>query len=757
MRVNNKVFLQRKNKIYVLNSEFKTKLQPHFVQSVSLTAGLLQNLAGLGYTLSQGLIDELKRLFPEITEKYCVTILNTCKELRGANVEYKPMYPNFPKQVAEFSDAELFLNAIVHYWSAGVLLPEYEKYEREPLLQKVNYQIIELGTIDEYDSIFANIMASKTSISETDKKDLMEYLEMLIKNNRLDLIPSEIPLKENIALIGEFIFRHCDNEKQAVIVLKKYFKTATDILRLLTAVSGGDVSLATNCKYVSLKRRERRVIIELLNSCGNIEEDMKRYHNHWIRVMEIIHPFEYAKYTETKAVIAFYKLANNHKIKTFSGKVQDAFNNKDWQLAVDLLKQRAGEFARNLDYLLRTVESKKDKNIIINSFKEIAIEVSTPVLLQVKEHFKVRNTNKSDIRVFFPKGNMAKQYCISNELPKIDEKYCQVIVAICENALVEHYKKLDFMGNVYLSEEFKNYIVPFSQRNASNAMKTVVRGSRIPFDNDNGVIRGFIHWTNTNDEDSSGWYGGSGRVDIDLSAVILNEDFEYMEHVSYTNLRSARYKAFHSGDIVNGGSVKDKGVAEFIDIDIDSIVKYGGRYVCFQVYNYTQQNFSTLPNALFGWMNREDCNSGEIFESSTVEQRIDLTQDANIEIPVVFDMVKREAIWMDMGLQYFPDFNRRFGGNNIESNISPVALTIKALIEMNKTNMYDLINLHIKARGIKVDNRDDADIIFDTDTTKPTEIMAVEPYDEEWSFPMLIEKDTPIVTPFDIDEIFTLI
>ena len=44
------------------------------------------------------------------------------------------MYPNFPQQVAEASDAELFVNAILHDISMGSWLPEYEKAPRLPLL-----------------------------------------------------------------------------------------------------------------------------------------------------------------------------------------------------------------------------------------------------------------------------------------------------------------------------------------------------------------------------------------------------------------------------------------------------------------------------------------------------------------------------------------------------------------------------------------------------------------------------------------------
>ena len=46
------------------------------------------------------------------------------------------------------------------------------------------------------------------------------------------------------------------------------------------------------------------------------------------------------------------------------------------------------EFARRLDMLLRNVDS---KNVVINTFKDIANQVSVPVLFQVKQHFTERN------------------------------------------------------------------------------------------------------------------------------------------------------------------------------------------------------------------------------------------------------------------------------------------------------------------------------------------------------------------------------
>ena len=689
----NEILLRRKNKVIIEKGNTDESNKQY-------VATIMANVGNLGYTFSEELYNTLLTLNKEELQKFYLELVPMLKKLVGADVVYKPMYQNFPESVMKADLIDLYINAIVHYWSFGTLLPVEDKQERLPLFEETKVRVLDLGTVEDIHDIFNNLCQSKTSISQTDKEDL----ECIFKNMMVKF-PDEIPLKENVALVGKL---YLENYPLATSKdIQKYFKTATDVLRLITAMSDGDISLATNTKFRSFKRKERRLLLELLQGCGAIEEDMLRYKNKWIRVGEKIHPSEYDEKQFGKVITAFNKLRNGVKIETFGGKVVKAIETENYKNALSLLKKRPGELARKLDHLLRITDN---KNLVINTFKDVASEVSTPVLLQVKEHFAHR-TEKLESRVFFPKGNLARCHCIENTLSDIEEKYCNAIVKICENALVENYKTKDFLGNVYLSEEFKNYIVPFSQRSASKALKTIVRGSRLQIPENTNAFRGFIWWTNTNNDANYGWYG-SGRVDLDLSAAIFDEDWNYMEHVSYTNLRSNKYKSCHSGDITNGGSVDGDGVSEFIDVDIDSVIKYGARYVVYQVYSFTGQKFSDLPHAMFGWMNREDVKSGEIYEPKTVEQKMDLTSQSTVCIPVIFDCVKKEVIWCDMNLS-LDGCHSRCWGNNVESNLYGVAATCYSMVNMSKPNLYDLIDLHIRARGLRVDNKEDADVIFD--------------------------------------------
>lgn len=295
--------------------------------------------------------------------------------------------------------------------------------------------------------------------------------------------------------------------------MRKYIKTATDVLRLITAMSDGDVSLAENTKFRNLKRSERRIIMNLLAGCGNTAEDMNRYAGRWIRVGEKLHPGEFAKNERyTKVVQAFGVIRNDGKIQSFAGKVDAAIASGDVVTVVSLLKKRPGEFARKIDFLLRTFDKDADKKAVIMGFASVAKDVSSTVLLQVREHFINKLDGSDDMRVFFPKGNLARSYYVkNNKTETVSEDAMKMVIAVCESALVNIYGNREFLGKVYIDEALKNYTVPFSLRSAGKTMTAVSRGSRIAIDDGAKIIRPFIWWTNTKDN----------IIDVDLSIAVL--------------------------------------------------------------------------------------------------------------------------------------------------------------------------------------------------------------------------------------------
>lgn len=707
------IILRRKNRVFINDDDMLKSLSAAVGEkNKQIVATMNKNIEVFGYTMSEALFDKLVHMKAKNREVMYNTLVNGLKEITGADRVYNPMYPNFPESVMEKDDFELYFNAIVHYWSFGTLLPYEEKKERVPLFNVAKVKVLEAGSFDDLNDIFNNLCASKTSLSKSDVEDMI-----FILNSAKVTLPDEIPFKENAACVCRLLVdTGVDTDGY---LCRKYIKTATDVLRLVTAMSDGDVSLAENTKFRNLKRGERRIIMNLLAGCGNAAEDMSRYAGRWIRVGEKLHPGEFAKNERyTKAVQAFGVIRNDGKIKSFAGRVDAAVASGDVNTVVSLLKKRPGEFARRIDFLLRTFDKDADRKAVIMSFASVAKDVSSTVLLQVREHFINKLDGSDDMRVFFPKGNLARSYYVKNNKTKtIPEDVMEMVIAVCESTLVNIYGNREFLGKVYIDEALKNYTVPFSLRSAGKTMTAVSRGSRIAIDDSAKIIRPFIWWTNTKDN----------IIDVDLSVAVFADNWDCLEHVSYTNLKSSRFGICHSGDITNGGPVDGEGVAEFIDLDIEKALSAGARYAAFNVYNFSDENFSKMEHAAFGFMTRNDMKSGEIFEPSTVKQRMDLASATTTCIPVIFDLRERVLIWCDMALT--ADHVRAgYGGINVESNLPSVVVTCKAMVDVKKPNLYDLFTFNAKARGVITDNPDEADIRFGLDDNcdvKPSDIDVI--------------------------------
>ena len=682
----NEIFLRRKFKL-VLNRGSSELSLTHL-------ATVTHNIQQLGFMFSAEVLEILSTFSINELADFYSWIAPQLKKLTGADLVCEPMYTNFPTEVMEMSEAELYLNAIFHYIGDAIgvrIMPRSIKKERLPLLDMTDAKIINLGTMQEFSDMFKNLMNANSSISDTDKKDLNWYIKQATGLN--EILPMEVRYKENLTFLAGLVLKHIPEQAGA---LTRLFKTATDVLRFAVTLSEGDVSLAAVTEFKPFKRSERRFLLDLLEGCKTITEDMLRYKGRWIRLGERLHPGEYrARYP--KCMEAFDILRNNRPFATFNSKLESAFKEENLEKAFALLKTRPGELARKLDKLIRMNNNEWEFKTIAQELKKCAPQIATPVLLQVMTHFKHR-LDSNQYRTFLPKGSLAKVWVMDNNKEKISRAFCETIVAICSKILYFRFKELPKLGKVYLDENLKDYLVPFSQRSASAGFKTVVRGSKLPIPAGD-TVRFFIHW-DQNEE--------TGRVDLDLSAVLYDENWGYKGHMSYTHLKSDTYQAYHSGDITSAPN----GAQEFIDLNMPSMVRYGARYLVANVLSYTQQPFNTVPNCHVGWMMRQFPKSGEIFEPSTVVNKLDLTADTTICIPVIIDLVEHKIIAVDLALKRSPRWN------NVENNMRGISATGLAMTSLVKPNLYDLLKLHALARSeYVVRNKEDADVVFSAEET----------------------------------------
>ena len=120
-----KIYFERKNKIII--SEIKIG-EKEVEENNQYIATILKNLENYGYTLDKELIKLLKYLDKEIIIDLYKKIISYIK-IEG---NMTPMYPNFPKQVMEMDEIELYINAIIHYLTLGKYIPQTKKEERFP-------------------------------------------------------------------------------------------------------------------------------------------------------------------------------------------------------------------------------------------------------------------------------------------------------------------------------------------------------------------------------------------------------------------------------------------------------------------------------------------------------------------------------------------------------------------------------------------------------------------------------------------------
>jgi hypothetical protein len=651
------------------------------------------NLDGLGYALSPSLLDACRGLSLAELGRFQRELVAALSRMVGPRRQFEPMYRNFPQQLMEASDAELYFNAILHYWSAGQLFPAQRKKLRLHLKEPPRLKYLDLGTVEEFEGLFGQIASANLSLSEQDKLDLSWFVEEY-KDCVLQLMPESVPQKENAAYLSVLLLKAGVGED----FLRTSLKTATDVLRLSVALSGGDVSLASPTKFGKIGRSQRRFLLGVLEERPNVLEDMLRWKNRWKRLGERLHPREMAS-RYPKTAMAFAVLRNDLPASTFNGRVETALARPDVAAALEELVRRPGDFARRLDQLLRLDELRQEETL--SAFRGVASKVSTPVLLQARDHFSTRG-EPHKIRTFFPKGNVGKAYVRPYRLAPLSQAVADEAASALEEALLERFHALPSLGRTYVDPALRNFPVPFATRSASKALRTLPRGSRLPLP-DSDTLRMFLWWTN-----------GDWRTDIDLSAELMGEGFVHLDTLAYYNLRG--YGCAHSGDIVDA----PYGASEFIDLSLSKLKDVDVRYVAMVLTSFTEQPYVELPECFAGWMTRKAPESGEVYEPRTVMDRMDLTADTKAAIPLVFDLQEGVAIWCDLALRNHPYFV-----NAVGANLKGVALMVRAIVELKKATLYDLLSLHARARGELVEGPEGADTVFSVEAGTPFELERI--------------------------------
>lgn len=671
--MNQELFLRRRTKLHVpAGSGGATRAQ---------VASAVKEVTAFRCVLSEPLIERIGMLSAVELKNWLREVIRVLRRRSGAHVHHRPFYPDFPNQVLEATEAELYLNAVIHYHTLR-RLPPSEQVRPAMLEGNFIHWVIEPGSVSEFEALLEPLVSSRTSLSEEEAADVGWFIRTY-KNDVFRLLPDTIPFREIRALVGGALILHIDDDAQVEAFLEQNVETATDVLRVAIALHGGDVSLATaQTRFGKMKRSMRRKLLRLLDRTPNATEDVMRQAERWKRLAEVLHPGDYAeKYPRAFAAITAAR--RNDPPPSFGSRVETMLAQRQIAALTPVLQDRPGEFARRLDVMLRRAT---EPDAVLDAFAAVAAQVSSPVLLQLLA--QVNAPRPLPLRAFTPKGALAKVFGTADRRESIAPQVLARAAQICENALIARFTLLPPLGRCFIDPALREYRVPLAQRAAAKSLRTLVRGSRLPMP-DTRFIRLFLWWKN-----------GRDRTDIDLSAAFFDTDFVFKEAIAYYNLKG--YGGYHSGDIVDAPN----GASEFIDLDLDVLVKKGVRYVVTSLNSFTWQPYCDLPECFAGWMARADTASGEVFEPRSVVDRIDIASDTSICLPFVMDLEERRMIWADLGLTSSPRWN------NVDNNLSGVSLMLRALVHTPRPDLHTLFDLHVRARGERVASAEQAQRVF---------------------------------------------
>lgn len=736
-----------------------TKVKDRGSKAVATAAGLVALEADVlahGYLVGPRLRDHLAALPPHRLAEVGLALCAALAEIVGGNVPHVPLFRDFPRRIpADTQDLyvrrvfALLLQApqqpcvlcgvrgmvrpispcahlvCENCWDMGnysgcplchrrcdsFLVPDEPATDpRVPLPRRaVVLEMAEDVTGAVYSAV-AKLLERRTPPSPQDRDDLAVMLDFA-GHGDLHWLPAEIPVRETRALVLARLVADPEQRERVPGLLDTHVTTATDLLRLLHVLQGGDAGLVTPPpRRLSPRRRLRRLVLARLDALAfpAVVEDLHRHRTAWLGLAESLHPFEHADafpraatafaalrrtrldvttrfgqvVTETAAqypaIVHFDQSKLRLRVTAHASRVESALERGDLEPALRALKARPGELARRLVALAHRSDGSTD---LVAALGGSAADVSAAVLIAAIGALRAAAW-PAGTRLFLPRGGTARLWTRPDERPRLEAAIAAELERVLVGELLRRAQTLARVPVATLDAELADLMIPFGERTASASLVRLPRGSGRPLP-PGRIVRLFLHWTQPEGK----------RVDLDLSIAIYDETGSFVGWCDYTRLRFGDKAAVHSGDLTSAPA--PLGASEFVDLNLPELRRRGIRYLMMVVFSYNDVPFEAMTDAFAGFMG--DPGRGGPFDAKAVEQRFDLTGNAKVAVPLVVDVQQDRLRWIDAGLSAVGH------GHNVQRNTRTLGRLAVAVEDYfgggRRVSMWELACWHAAARA----------------------------------------------------------
>ena len=668
--------------------------------SIEELATLIKKFEGYGYIFSKELAIAISKEERNVIIDKLKSVIKVIENFKS-DKDYVVFYKNFPDEVINMSEAELYINQILHYW-IGYLPSNSENIIKEDVEPSKLVKATELKLIDDeiIEKLFIDLLSSNVTLSEQYLDDVC-VLTHSKSVEELENYMEYIQMKETLTTLSSYVLR-----KKGVLIGN--FKTATDILRLIAKISGDEL----NNKHIHFAYFSRTELSQLMTKLENLQNpmpDIKRYSKPWHTFFKLYaKKINFNKYPKVRKVADM--LFGDISYITERGKINEqmkklpTMSEEDLDNFVKKFTIFYGDYVREILSLLNKANENQYEKLLIG-LENCVTKVNTRILFQLYD--RVINLQRKDNSVPRLVNSRGKWRRLKESISLSDELLNRVL-QIVEDGIKIQLKEKESLGKVYIDEDYKNIMLTTSEKDSNISLRPMTRGSRIAFNPNAEVLRFFVAWKNLDEKIMKEFKVKYGRVDIDLSALSFDKDFKFKRVVAYYNQKEMGF-AF-SGDITDA----PEGALEYIDIyDLEKQKKNGTRYILMQIRSYNGYTFKEINSVYAGVM---ELTSNEAKEKKNMYSTA-ITQGFQIISPqittntILVDLVKFEYVWLDMNMaNYKVD---TFQNSLTYEEIPHLNDLLKYFMKKQYVTMYDLLKLNADVRGMLVENKEEADITFE--------------------------------------------
>ena len=683
--------------------------------SMEELATLIKKFEGYGYIFSKGLAIAISKEERNIIIDKLKAVIKVIEDFKS-DKNYTVFYKNFPDEVINMSEVDLYINQILHYW-IGYLPSSNENIIKEDVEPSKLVKSRELNLIDDemIEKLFIDLLSSNVTLSE-------QYLDdvCVLTNNKsikeLEKYMEYIQMKETLTTVSSYILK-----KEGVLIGN--FKTATDILRLIAKISGDEL----NNKHIHFAYFSRTELSQLMTKLENLQNpmpDIKRYSKPWHTFFKLYaKKINFHKYPKVRNAVDM--LFGDISYMTERGKINEKIKRLPIMSEEELdnfVKEYIvfyGDYVREILSLLNKAKENQYEKLLLG-LENCVTKVNTRILFQLYDRIiNLKAKDKTVPRLVNSKGKWRRL----KESISLSDELLNRVLQIVEDGIKTQLKEKENLGKVFIDEDYKNIMLTTSEKDSNVSLRPMTRGSRIKFNPNAEVLRFFVAWKNLDEKtlkelntayskldektlkELTPMYS---RVDVDLSALTFNENLEFNDVVAYYNQKKSGF-AF-SGDITNA----PEGALEYIDVfDLERLKKKGNRYILMQIRSYNGYTFEEINSVYAGVMELTSIEAKEKknMYSTAITEGFQIVSSERTTNTILVDLKNYEYIWLDMNMDSY------------KLDIFQNALNYEEIPYLNDmlryfsrkqyVTMYDLLKLNANVRGILTKNKKEADVIFE--------------------------------------------